>query len=281
MIPLAARTNNSLSFEGFSATMRTMKNHKKHNNKNQTKFIWIAAGIVAVLILLFFLQSDSNSSVISITPPGGTAAVYIDRETVSPITSTSTPTTYKVSPGSHQVLVARDGYWPWGQQIDVAEGETVNVNPFLIEESGSRVLETPSAVTNALQEARNSSVPTTDAPELSPSGDIRVFIDSETNIIAQWTGSTSTAPSYFDCHEGTCGVSVFNQLPVRQIAFYPDRDDVIFFATDTGVYAIEIDPRGENQNFQPVEESIQSPVFTIANQQIFILSGERITVSGI
>lgn len=258
-----------------------MTNFEKQKKNKRTKLIWSAVGIIIVLVLLFFARSDETASTISIAPPGAPATVYIDRSTVSPITSTTSPATYNVSPGSKQVLVARDGYWPWSQRVDVPEDETVELRPFLIEESGRRVLQTTNEITAALSEAQTQSPPTADAPVMSPSGDIRTYVDSETNIIAQWTAGTSSAPAYFDCHEGTCGVSVFNQAPVRQIDFYPDRDDVIFFATDTGVYAIDVNPRDETQNFQPVVEGVRNPVFTISDGNIFVLSGERITVSDI
>lgn len=258
-----------------------MTNFEKQKKNKRTKLIWSAVGIIIVLVLLFFARSDGTASTISITPPGAPATVYIDRSTVSPITSTTSPATYGVSPGSKQILVARDGYWPWSQQIDIPEDETVELHPFLIEKSGRRVLQTTSEITSALQDAQLEAVPTTNAAALSPSGDIRVFVDNGTNIIAQWTGSTTTAPGFLDCHENTCGVSVFNQAAVRQIEFYPDRDDVIFFATDTGVYAIDVNPRDETQNFQPVVEGVRNPVFTISDGNIFVLSGERITVSDI
>lgn len=250
-------------------------------NTKKKKMIWIIAGIVIILVALFFLQNKTTTGEISITPPNGTAAVYIDRDSVSPITSTTSPSTYEVSPGSRQLLIARDGYWPWSQQIDVSVGETTQIQPFLIEKTGRHVLQTTSTITNALQNAQSETVLNADEPLLSPNGDIRVFVDSETNIIAQWTGSTSTAPDFFDCYEGTCGVSVFNQAPIKQIAFYPDRNDVIFFAAEKGVYAIEINPHNETQNFQPVIESVQNPVFTIDNGNIFVLSGEHITVNDI
>lgn len=255
---------------------------KKQQKNRRKKLFWIIGGIIIILAILFLIQrNDAADSTISISPLDDTASVYIDRSSVSPITSTSSPTTYDVSAGSRQILIAREGYWPWSQQVDVADGETVEIEPFLIEENGRRVLQTTEEITSSLAEAQSAPVPSSESPVLSDNEDIRVYVDNETNIIAQWTGSTSTAPTFFDCYEGTCGVSVINQAPIRQIEFYPGRDDVIFFATNTGVYAIEIDPRGETQNFQPVVESVQNPIFTISDGNIFVLSGSRITVSDI
>lgn len=251
-------------------------------NTKKQKIMWMVGGIVVVLIALFFLrQNQAAGSEIEISPTGNEATVYIDRTQVNPPTSTSSPTTYDVADGERQLLLAADGYWPWSQNVSVPESETVEVSPFLIEETGRRVLQTTSEVKQGLSTAQEQPVPSSDDPVLSDNEDVRVFVDDDTNIIAQWNKDESTAPDFFDCYEGTCGVSVFNQAPVRQIAFYPGRDDVIFFSTPTGVYAIEINPRGETQNFQPVAEGVRDPVFTISDGNIFVLSGERITVSDI
>ncbi|MEX2514836.1 MAG: PEGA domain-containing protein [Candidatus Paceibacterota bacterium] len=226
-------------------------------------------------------QRGEENGVISITPTGQKASVFINRSSMKPLQSTSSPTTYEVSSGSHQVLVAQDNYWPWSQQITIGPGETIGIEPFLIEQSSRQVLQTTEEIRSNLMAARDEPIPSQESPLLSENEDIRVYVDGETNIIAQWNRSTSTAPDFFHCHEDTCGVSVFNQLSINQIEFYPGRDDVIFFATPSGVFAMEINPSGETQNFQPVVESVRNPSFTTSDGNIFVLYGDRITVSDI
>lgn len=259
-----------------------MLNTSQEKNKKQKRLLWVIGAITVVLITLFFVnQNSGGNNAVQINPTGGTPSVFIDRERVNALQSTSSPTTYNLSDGTHQILIAQDGYWPWSDSVSVSGGETVEVSPFLIEESGRQVIQAASDVTNGLSTAQQQSVPTPDSPITSDDGNIRVFVDNNTNIIAQWTAGTSSAPDYFNCYEGVCGVSVYDNQPIRQVEFYPDRNDVIFFATDSGVYAIEIDPSGETQNFQPVAQSISNPVFTIRNDNIFVSSNGRITVSDI
>lgn len=246
------------------------------------KMAWVIGGIIVILLGLFFFQSGNENSIVAIAPTGSPSSVFIDRDRKKPLQSTSSPTEYSVGSGEHQVLVAEDGHWPWSDNVTVSFGQTTNASPFLIEQTGRRVIQTTSAVREALASAQQEAVPDSDNPIISPDQNIRVFVTDETNIIAQWTAGTSSAPDYFSCREGTCGVSVYNQAPVSQIAFYPNRSDVIFFATDVGVYAIEINPTGETQNFQPVAEGVQRPAFTIQDNNIFVLSSNgRVTVNGI
>jgi hypothetical protein len=200
---------------------------------------------------------------------------------MDPELSTTSPSTYEVTSGLQQIIVAHDGYWPWSQEVEVKPGETVQINPFLIEQSSQQVIQTTTEIEEELKNARLKDTPRAENPIISDNDSIRVFVDGDTNIIAQWNQGTSTAPNFFNCYEGTCGVSVFNKLPVQQIEFYPGRDDVIFFATPTGVFAMEIDPSGETQNFQPIAESVRNPSFTIKDGSIYVSYGDRIILSDI
>jgi len=256
-------------------------NKQKNNTGKKRKLIWSIAVVAVVLLIIFIFQGKNENGVISIAPTGQEASVFLNRSSVKPLQSTSSPTTYEVSSGSYQVLIAHDNYWPWSQQIEVASGETVEIQPFLIQQSVSQVINAETEIRESLLATNGQTIPRTDSPLISYNEDVRVFIDGETNIIAQWNQSTSTAPAFFNCYEGTCGVSVFNRLPVEQIEFYPGRDDVIFFATSNGVFAMEIDPSGETQNFQPVVERVQNPSFTTNNGRIYVLYGDRIIASDI
>jgi hypothetical protein len=250
----------------------------KQTNQKKT-FVYIIASLVAVLLVIVLIRGSESSSTLAIAPLGAPAQVFIDRNQVDPLRSTSSPTTYSVTSGQHQVLVARDGYWPWSEEVTVAPEETTEIVPFLIEETGRQVLQTSTEIQSALVIAKEESVPTADEPVISADGNVQVFVDNETNILAQWTAGTSSTPDYFNCRAGTCGVSVYNQAPVRQVSFYPGHSDVILFATETAVFAIEIDPSGETQNFQPITEAASQPVFTADSGSIFVLAGQRITVS--
>lgn len=237
--------------------------------------------VIVLIIALFFInQKFGPNSMLEITPVGSSASVFIDRSRTDALNPNSA-TIYNVSAGSHQVLVARDRYWPWTDSITTEAGKTSLVAPFLISEAGRRVVQVPGNIAAALVSKQSQAAPSATDPVISPDGSIQVYVDNGTNIIAQWTAEASSALEYFNCFEGTCGVSVYNNQPVSDIAFYPGRSDVIFFSTDSGVYAIEINPSENTQNFQPVVENVSNPVFVLGDGSIFVSVNGRVTVSEI
>jgi hypothetical protein len=254
---------------------------KKETNQKQRQFIWATVGIIVVLLVLFFVNQNSGpDSSIEITPIGSSADVFIDRNRTTSL-ERYRPTTYQVNTGRHQIIVAKDGYWPWTDSLATESSEVKTLHPFLIEQTGQRAIQVPTSITDDLAAKQQQLAPTADSPITSPDGNIKIFVDNETNIIAQWTTGTSTAPDYFNCRAGICGVSVYNNQPVLDISFYPERSDVIFFATNTGVYAIEVDPSSDTQNFQPVAENVSNPLFVFDNNRIFVSTNGRVTVSEI
>jgi len=256
-----------------------MEKTTKQNKERQQRFIKITGVIIVLIIVLFFInQMTGPNSVLEISPVGSSASVFIDRSRTNALNPNS-PTTYNLSDSRHQVLVARDGYWPWTDSVTTEAGEVSRVAPFLIAEAGRRVVQVPENIAAALADKQSQPTPSATEPAISPDGNIRVYVDNETNIIAQWTDDASSALEFFNCFEGTCGVSVYNNQPIKDIAFYPGRSDVIFFATDSGVYAIEVDPTENTQNFQPVVENVSNPIFVLGDGSIFVSVNGRVTVS--
>ena len=252
------------------------------NNTTKLQRAWWIIGLIIIVVAAFFLirSSDSEAELV-IAPTGGTPSVYIDRTQRDALSSSSSDSTYGVTAGTHQVIVSRDGYWPWSDDVSTTAGEQTKISPFLIQETPQEVLQAASSVQTALQEAASQPVAASSSAATSSDGKMRAYVAGESNLIAQWNAGEDSAPDYLNCHEGTCGVSVYNRTPITQIAFYPERHDVLFFATANGVYAIEIDPRGATQNFQPVVQNVQNPVFSIEDDQIFVQSTSGITVSNI
>ncbi len=246
----------------------------------QKRLLWIGGAIVIVLLALFFVRSNQTGAV-EINPPNNVPAnVFVDKNSEDPLQSTSSSATYEVGNGEHEILVASDGYWPWKEDVEITDGETVELAPFLVSRSSQRVSQMPDELTQSLTEAENAPVAASSSPILSDDENIRVFVNNDTNIIAQWTQDPSSAPDYFNCHEGTCGVSVYNaETPVTQVEFYPNQDNAIIFATGVGVFAIEIDPTGSTQNFQPVARGVQNPVFTLQSNTALVQTANGITAT--
>jgi hypothetical protein len=250
-----------------------MTAYKIPEKSKSKKIAAIFAAIVIVILALFFFRSQSSQK-ITINPVGTTADVYINETKKSSLPATRAKT-YRISESDSQVLVASPNHYPWTETVSLQPGEEVTLTPFLLARTPETTQDIPDNITADLK--TSPSVPTSTGVLVSEAGNTTVFVDPEnqSNIIAQWTDEPASAPDFYDCFEGTCGVSVYNNQPVRQLAFYPGRSDVIIFATDSAVYALEIDPSG-TQNAQIVAENITNPVFAIEkkNKRIFVTSPE-------
>ena len=95
-------------------------------------------------------------------------------------------------------------------------------------------------------------------------------------IIAEWMGSEERTPEYF-CREEKCNLILEvlqTKTDVKNIDFYPVRDDAIILSVSDAVYAAEIDNR-QYQNFYPIYKG-KNPDFRIDGGTVYIKDGEYI-----
>lgn len=250
------------------------------NTSVRKKRILLVVAIAAVVIITgLVLLKNNTTAEITVIPTGHAGTVFIDKKTQGQLPATSSAT-FQVSPGSREVLVSAENTYPWQETVDAPAGTTTTVSPFLVPRNPQPIRDLPERVTTRLEQIRATDDST--ALQSASSSSVRLFVNEDTNLIAQWRGSSSTAPSFYNCHQGTCGVSVFqsSDQPITQVNFYPGRSDVAVFATRTGVFAIEIDPTGETQNFQPITSSRAGPHFVITQDgSIIIQSDNRVTAT--
>lgn len=121
-----------------------------------------------------------------------------------------------------------------------------------------------------------------DYERLTTRQDIKIWWDPVSNIIyADWLKDESDIP-YYLCDEKPCvrPFQIFkSRAPIQNIDFLPQRKDVIIIAVSNGIYALEMDKRGQ-QNLQPFYKG-SSPTFGLIKGEnlIYILdSGSLIKV---
>ncbi|MBX4210443.1 hypothetical protein KW783_00525 [Candidatus Parcubacteria bacterium] len=105
----------------------------------------------------------------------------------------------------------------------------------------------------------------------------KVVLWQEGNKVhARWTGAEDAAP-YFFCN-GTCHTDVVvyeSPSPIKYFDFFPNRNDLILLANDSGVYVTEIDVRPD-RNIQPVYEK-GGVDFIVENGNIlYVKDGSRV-----
>lgn len=164
-----------------------------------------------------------------------------------------------VKPGVHEVIVFKDGFWPWVKEVSVESEERVLISPFLASKSitGTIIGTDDPEYQNIRQAVLANRLPTESTPITSPDGNLTVWSDA-TTIIGTPKGGES-----FVIFEGNAAF--------RNVAFYQDRSDVLLVATQNGVFALEIDSGGGTQNFQPIYKGSSEPRFTpIDSNSIYV-----------
>lgn len=204
------------------------------------------------------LASNAGGIVLTNVPAG--ASVYVDNA----VAKSNAPKSGRVSlgdiaPGEHTILVASgDSHWPWAKRITLLEDEKLSFNVFLLPVKPQVVkddaLQTQlSADPERASLLRNSMgiTATKEKPILSKDQGVALWIEDQ-EIRVRWQGDLDATPPSF-CNPGCKRelVILSATVPVRSLAFYGDRNDVILFAANDGIYALEIDSRG-TQNFQPL-----------------------------
>jgi len=208
-----------------------------------------------------------------------------------------------MKPGSYEILISKEGFWPWLKEVKVEEKRVTEAIAFLVpKELNAEIIpqeiegETATSTIPNLEYARISklfedkfTVPADPViPEELDSDEEeiefekisrrdRVGIWREGNqIFAKWLKNEEDTPNFF-CRDNSCVdiVTVFSSVElIKTIDFYPGRDDVVLVAVSNGIFAIEIDIR-TNQNFQPIYKGT-SPLFIISDKQFYVKDLETI-----
>lgn len=174
-----------------------------------------------------------------------------------------------VPSGERDIIVARPGHFPYAKTLIFTEGEMLTLHPlFLPLTPLAQIISYESSDGAAIKNLiDNREVPTADNPRRAiganaTSNDVTVAFVADNSIIAVWQGSEEHFPEAF-CRDGECARSITVATiasPITSLEFYPGRDDVILFATEGDIYAIEIDQRPV-QNFQVVYTSEDPTAF--------------------
>jgi hypothetical protein len=249
------------------------------SNTQRKKLIVITIVALLVVIALAVLRNQSTAK-IAVAPTGYQSLVFTNKSERAATQSDAT-TTYSVGSGDTEVIVSSNERYPWRETISVEAGSTTVIRPFLVPEQPRVIRDAPDTVKEQLTRQRVD--PTKSAT--SSDENVRIIANENDKLIAEWIGPRNQMPDYYSCQneEGRCGVEVYaqNNETIEQVGFYPERSDVAVFATENAVYAIEIDPTGKTQNFQPINTTLSNPRFLVTEEAIFVGNDQQITASQI
>lgn len=194
-----------------------------------------------------------------------------------------------ILPGTYLVVVAKAGHWSWAKKLEVKEKQVTSASVFLLPQRAnaepihqfnaktesrggfaffSQATTTDKVVNPDYQKINDlfTQTPTVlqsvgliyPASTTAEFRQVKISLNTkDRSLMSSWTAASSTVPDFF-CKEDTSHCVrnlVFSKYTeddsVKSFAFYPDRNDVIILAKNSGIYAVEIDQR-EEQNVQPI-----------------------------
>lgn len=250
-------------------------NMKEEIKQHKTKLIGIGAVVVATIAVLGFI--DSQSASISLVSPHENTRVFINQraQTISSVPGEETE--IEIGSGSHSILIAAPDHWPWKKDITLSGGEVRTIRPFVLPQQPRGTVIEPEAEEYDKINQRFEDIPTPSKSTRRYSHDesVAVWISNNNSIKAMWDSEKDPIRAF--CNDGECTeeITVYEANgSIRALSFYKNRNDVVIFAAQDGIFALELDSEG-TQNFQPVYEG-SSPVFVKAPKQhsIYVKDGD-------
>ena len=240
--------------------------------------ISIAALFIIVLIGVIFNGSglSTQSANITLTMPHEDMTVILDNRSVGSNNAIDEKIEFKnLQAGVHRLLISKEGFWPWGKVVNLEVNDTLNFSPFAVKiiptllampefvQGGTRLQKDEAYLYVVSKIAQNKNI------SESEDGLLKLSYDAD-GLFVEWLGNQSFLPDYF-CIEDECS-SLMSILPTaRDIAhadFYPNKNNIILFATDNSIFVIEVDRSG-TQNVQPLYQGF-TPTFTVIDDIIYI-----------
>lgn len=235
---------------------------KKRLLFNRTILLIVIFSILAVLTLAYSINNSytpDSGSEIKIYNASEESVFYLDNKQVQPsLLNAQYAVLSNVPDGEHILIVHKDAHLPWAKNLILTEGIDVEVATFNLPKV-TKISIIPEYVLNDSGKISNDMYKDIDSLFAKPlststSYNKNVFISqANSNITTTWLGSEEFIP-YFFCIRNSCDVVftvISTETEIRDIAFYPKRDNIVIFSTNNSVNAIELDRNG-TQNFQPI-----------------------------
>lgn len=214
----------------------------------------ILVAIAGIAALISSARTAQSGSIILDSPLEAGTTVFLNNKRVLRVQDSTEPLVLDgLSVGTHTIVVGKDGHWPWSKELVLANGEQVTVHPFVVPQEPALTVLTKehNDYAPAQEQFSTYTLPNADTPLLSSTGSVALWI-SENALHARWLAEREPPEAF--CFAGTCNRALIvlpADKPIRNVAFFGNRDTVVVFGSENGIFALELDKRG-TQNFQPL-----------------------------
>ncbi|MEK7576002.1 MAG: hypothetical protein AAB491_02905 [Patescibacteria group bacterium] len=198
-------------------------------------------------------------------------------------------------PKTYSVAVIKEGYWPWFKNLEVKERLVTEARSFLVPinpngeiipleqsnvDQNADIMKEFKKIINIPKKFKNEEEKKLFFSRFTKDEKGRLWWEPEKNEVRiEWLGKEDTIPYYFCLETGKCNMDtvIINTISaIRNVDFYPGRKDVIIMASQNGVFAVEIDGRG-NRNVQPIYKGKEPSFITYKDMNpIYILDDNNL-----
>jgi len=237
---------------------------KKHPYLLGAIIVSIAA--IVGLALGYRIQPNmriAKNGTLEITLPLRGTVVYSDDKKL--ITTVEENETVRISlpVKTHDIIIGREGYFPWMAQATIQPAQTLILTPFFVTQNttGQIITRTDAQYWNIRSQVINTKIPTEATPKTLR--DVSIWITDNTIYLKK---------------DNQVQEIITPEDTVRSLDFYKDRTDIIVFATDTGVYAMDAveDALNNVVNFYPIYKGVNPLFQKTDNSFLYVLDGENL-----
>lgn len=205
--------------------------------------------VVIVFIVLFVsygLWTSTHTGTLVVNSPAYGSRVFVDQHLSGTLKETPDSVHLSEQAGKHNVMVSKEGYWPWAQDIEIKKNETTELHPFVIPQK----------------------VATDRVVRLVMSNGV-TSIDPEYTKIAALFENLAISDEIQPLVEAT------HILNVSYADYAPGRTDVLLVATIDGIYAVGVE-KSDHPNFQPIYKGENPSFVKTKDSALYIKDGDTI-----
>ena len=246
-------------------------NAKETKLKKIMIYVWATVAILFIITIFFgyvagyrFKDNFGIGKIghLKMTMPMPLTFVYIDSSEKIQTTKDNELVNISLSPKTHSIIVARDGYFPWTKTFVVPSNKDITFSPIFVSQNASGEIITQKDP--EYWDLRSSII-----RNILPKKNSRIFSDNkktslwvDDNAIYVETGSTTTKVIQPD-------------TIVKNVSFYKDRSDAIIFSTTNSIFVIETDTTSQ-QNFMPIYRGTDPDFIKTSPNFIYVLDNETL-----
>lgn len=204
---------------------------------------FIVATAFTVFLGVYGLWMRTHAGTVIIHSPAYGSQVFINGRLVGTLREAPSAIRLSEQTGKHNIIVSKEGYWPWMEDVEIKKHEATEIHPFIV-------------------------------PQNAPLESIPQFLHSEeTN-----PEYAKIAPLFENQGMNDEMKLLAGNTRIKEIThadYFPGRADVLLIAAKDGIFAIGTE-KSEHPNFQPVYKGAHLSFAKVEDGTLYIKDGDVI-----